>query len=324
MQSTIPLYGFGGGSGGSGGALTVTAPAGATVTVSKDGKTKTKTADAFGVAVFKGLSTGDWTVSASDGTQTARKTVTITADYEVTMGFSTIPDFVYTGDYEIVNDSDEPITASQDNWKIRFLTSGTLTFSALNGAEGGIDVFLVGGGGGGGTYKSGTGNIGYGGGGGGGYTNTVRVSGLETGKQYPIVVGAGGTGADGGASTGFGGTAAGGKASGVASAGGAGGSGGGGGGATSGGAGGEDGADGTSGTGNLSKAGGAGQGTTTREFGESSGRLYSHGGKGAKSGEGAVSVDNNTGNGGNGTGTGSTSRPGGSGIVVIRNAREVA
>lgn len=321
MQSTIPLYGFGGGSGGTGAALTVHAPAGSTVTISKGSKRKTKFADDSGVAVFKGLISGEWTVTSTDGTQTAQKTVTITADYEVVIDFSTIPDFTYTGDCEIVNDSDEPITASQGNWKIRFLTSGTLTFSALNGAEDGIDVFLVGGGGGGGTYKSG---IGYGSGGGGGYTSTVHVSGLEIGKAYPIVVGAGGTAADGGASTGFGGTAAGGKASGVSTIGGAGGSGAGGSGATSGGAGGEDGADGSSGTGNLSRKGGAGQGTTTREFGESAGKLYSHGGKGAKSGETPVSADNNTGNGGNGNGKDSTSSPGGSGIVIIRNTREVA
>ena len=67
MQTMVPLYGFGGGSGGNGAALTVTAPAGATVTVSKDGKSKTKAADLGGVAVFKGLATGQWTLSITDG-----------------------------------------------------------------------------------------------------------------------------------------------------------------------------------------------------------------------------------------------------------------
>ena len=87
MSTMVPMYGFGGGTGGTGAALTVTAPAGATVTVSKDGKSKTKVADLDGVAVFKGLSSGDWLLSITDGTQTAQKTVTITADYTTAMSF---------------------------------------------------------------------------------------------------------------------------------------------------------------------------------------------------------------------------------------------
>ena len=66
--------------------LTVTAPAGATVTVSKDGKTKTKAA-VTGTAVFKGLSTGIWTVAASKDSDSASKTVEIKADYETQIGF---------------------------------------------------------------------------------------------------------------------------------------------------------------------------------------------------------------------------------------------
>jgi hypothetical protein len=68
--------------------LTVTAPAGATVTVSKDGKTKTKAA-VTGTAVFKGLSTGIWTVTASKDSDSATKTVEIKADYETQIGFFT-------------------------------------------------------------------------------------------------------------------------------------------------------------------------------------------------------------------------------------------
>ena len=86
MSTMVPMYGFGGG-GGKGAALTVTAPAGATVTVSKDGKSKTKVADSAGVAVFKGLSSGEWTITITDGTQTAQKTVTITADYTTAITF---------------------------------------------------------------------------------------------------------------------------------------------------------------------------------------------------------------------------------------------
>ena len=77
----------GGGSGGSGAALTVNAPAGATVTVSKDGKSKKKTANSSGIAVFKGLSTGEWTVTITDGEKTASKPVTIIADFNKSITF---------------------------------------------------------------------------------------------------------------------------------------------------------------------------------------------------------------------------------------------
>lgn len=77
----------GGGGGGTGATLTVTAPAGATVTVSKDGKSKTKTAGTDGLAVFKGLTTGEWTVSITDGSQQATKTVTVTTDYSTSITF---------------------------------------------------------------------------------------------------------------------------------------------------------------------------------------------------------------------------------------------
>lgn len=86
MQTMVPLYGFGGG-GGTGAALTVTAPAGCTVTVSKDGKTKTKVAGADGTAVFKGLATGEWTLTINDGSQTASKPVMITANYSAAITF---------------------------------------------------------------------------------------------------------------------------------------------------------------------------------------------------------------------------------------------
>ena len=310
----------GGGGGGTGGTLTVTAPAGVTVTVSKDGKTKTKIAGSDGIVVFKGLASGDWQVTITDGTQTARKTAVITTDYSVVIGFSTIPEFTYTGDFEIVNDNDEQIAVSQDNWKIRFLTSGTLVFTALNGAENGIDVFCVGGGGNGGT--------GYGGGGGGGYTTTGKAISVQAGQEYAIVVG-GPTGE----TSGFGVSAAGGSSGVSNNKGGDGGSGGGSGFAK----GGSDGRDGEK-LGNY--IAGSGQGTTTREFGEENGRLYAGGGGGGSTtstapgsggdGGGGDGAYNKTGSdgqpntGGGGGGGGSTASSGGSGIVVIRNAREVA
>lgn len=85
MGEMIPLYGF---KGRNGAALTITAPVGATVTVSKDGKSKLpKLSD--GTVVFKGLSTGTWTITISNGTDTASKNVEIKADYEADITFFT-------------------------------------------------------------------------------------------------------------------------------------------------------------------------------------------------------------------------------------------
>ena len=314
------------GGGGNGGTLTVTAPAGVTVTVSKDGKTKTKVAGSDGIVVFKGLASGSWTVTITDGSQTAQKVAAINTDYALVISFNTIPEFTYTGDYEIVNDSDKPITTSQADWKIRFLTSGTLTFTELKGAENGIDVFLVGGGAGGSSEV----------GGGGGYTATKKKILVGENVPYTVVVGSGGApSSKGGDSSAFS----------VSAGGGAGMNGGSGGGAYDyeGPSGGSDGSDGQSGV--NSTPGGTGQHTTTREFGEAGARLYAGGGggrgatgrqgpggaggggTGANQLNGATDGDVNTGGGAGGGGVKDYEPPyksGGSGIVIIRNAREVA
>ena len=75
------------GGGGTGGTLTVTAPANVTVTVSKDGKTKTKNSGTSGVVVFKGLASGTWTLTITDGSQTSSKPVVVTADYSTVIAF---------------------------------------------------------------------------------------------------------------------------------------------------------------------------------------------------------------------------------------------
>ena len=327
MSIAVPLYGFGA-SGGAGGTLTVTAPANVTVTVSKDGKTKTKNSGTSGVVAFKGLASGTWTVTITGDDKTAKKSVVIITDYSTAISFSTIPEFTYTGDFEIVNDSDEPISVSQDNWKIRFLTSGTLTFTNLNGAEGGIDVFLVGGGAGGNySYRGGAG-------GGSGYTSTTRAVTVQVGIEYDIAIGAGGAGAKtsggraGGVTSAFGSIANGGATlsdNGVY--GGDGGSGGGSGtlnqdkdGAYS-----KAGVGGTDGANGQGTHPGTGQGTTTREFGEPSGTLYATGGKGAAGNNITPDpVSQNTGDGGNGAGGSIESTAGGSGIAIIRNTRGAA
>lgn len=339
MGEMIPLYGFGCKSGRAASTLTITAPVGAIVTVSKDGKSKPSKVATTGTVVFKGLETGTWTITITNGTDTATKTVQIKADYQAAISFNTIPDFTYTGDFEIVSDDDQPITVSQGNWKIRFLTSGTLTFTNLNGAENGIDVFLVGGGAGGGRAA-----------GGGGYTKTLKAVKVSVGTAYLIEVGAGGiagvgnskAGSAGGTSNAFGASANGGKANGTTSfVGSDGGSGGGAGSANgAGGKGGSDGSDGFSRDG-THRDSGKGQGTTTREFGEPGGKLYAGGGggvgtttpanggaggggAGGNTSGGATSGETNAGGGGGGAANNKAGGSGGSGIVVIRNAREVA
>ena len=281
-----------------------------------------------------------WTVSGQGSSMSG---TTFTMGYEnatLTANWaSSKPTYTYTGSSQLIDDGN-------GNWRIKFLTSGTLTFTNLGTGVNGIDVFLVGGGGGG---RTGSQSVNGAGGGGGGYTTTKKGHTISAGSSYNIVIGAGGaTNSNGGTSSAFGFSAAGGKYGSPGSSnfgvevaiGGNGGSGGGGG--TSyqgyGGNGGSNGSNGSNGTGGN---GGKGQGTTTREFGESDGTLYAGGGAGTegKAGAGGGGVYNNTNNsdryyvangtantgGGGGGGAfnfikGGT---GGSGIVVIRNTRVV-
>lgn len=76
------------GGGGSGCTLTITAPAGAAITVTnKAGKVKSKTVGANGLVVFRGLTEGIWTITITNGTDTATKTVEIKADYQAEITF---------------------------------------------------------------------------------------------------------------------------------------------------------------------------------------------------------------------------------------------
>ena len=235
--------------------------------------------------------------------------------------------FTYTGNCEIIDDGD-------DNWRVKFLKSGTFTPNVSTN----IDVFLVGGGGAGGTSNGHAGS-----GGGGGYTLTEKNIKIDANVSYGLTIGAGGQ-----KTSAFNFEANPGN-NGVMWYGGNGGSGGGGGGYfdKSGAAGGSDGSNGHA----TNKAGGAGQGTTTREFGESTGDLYAGGGGGGtgynESSERCYSAGGggaggggaggspckssyspgkpgkaNTGGGGGGGGYAyNGGGAGGSGIVVIRNAR---
>lgn len=127
------------GGGGTGATLTVNAPAGATVTVSKDGKTKTKTAVADGVAVFKGLKSGQWTLTITDGEQTAQKTVTITADYSTAITFfsATIHITYPAGSACTATDGVTTLTApdTSGSWDCVVPNAGTWTVACTDGTK---------------------------------------------------------------------------------------------------------------------------------------------------------------------------------------------
>lgn len=249
----------------------------------------------------------------------------------------TMPVYTFTGQHSFLDDGD-------GNWRIKLLSSGVLTW--LSGKTK-IDLFIVGGGAGGQSDNAG------GSGGGGGYTKTVKGISLEKNQKIQVNIGAGGTSGTNGGTTSFDDQ----KVSGGNGK--NGGSGGGGGGATvsgtaRGGDGGTDGASGEDGSGDTSMSpsgvsyGGSGQGTTTREFGDSRADLYSGGGGGGgktvvsysgsgyggsggqgsprlasggggKTGSGAS--NNGSGGGGYGGGGGAVSGKGAQGIAIIRNTR---
>lgn len=175
--------------------------------------------------------------------------------------------FTYTGDYVV-----------RDDGVVELHSSGTLVF--LNPSV--IDVFCVGGGGAGGygAYP----DILGGGGGAGGYARTLKRQAVT--GNINVTIGAGAAiNAKSGGMTSFGSilSANGGNSAVSSGKGGNGGSGGGGGVSSDPGYG-TGGSDGSAGENGLpaSAKGGTGQGNTTREFGESTGKLYAGGGGGGR------------------------------------------
>lgn len=212
-----------------------------------------------------------------------------------------VPKFTYTGNYNV-----------RDDGVVELLTSGTLVF--LNPAV--IDVFLVGGGGAGGYGTANYNSNQSAGGGGGGYTKTIRKLSVLSNQNYPITVGAGASAppagsVNAGGPSSFGNYTVNGGSSAFAVndarryKGGDGGSGGGAGvdsntALTTGGS------DGSNGTGATyisgDYIGGAGQGSTTREFDEETGKLYAGGGGGGKYISSSTPVQSPGGDGGGGAG----------------------
>lgn len=107
-----------------------------------------------------------------------------------------LPEFTYTGTYSLLDDGD-------GNWRIKFFTSGTLTFSK----NATVDAFLVGGGASSSHFTNGGDKNGAGG---CGYHSTINNIAIIRATNYSIVIGAGGilpgagsSGIDGGLSSAF-------------------------------------------------------------------------------------------------------------------------
>ena len=120
---------------GSGGTLVVTSSGAGTVTVSNTvlGKSHSKSVTAGGSVTFKGLKTGEWTVTLSNGAQTTTKSVTINTDYSVSVSyFSATISITYPATSTcVVTNSGGQTVASDTN-----TGSSTKTWTATVGATG--------------------------------------------------------------------------------------------------------------------------------------------------------------------------------------------
>lgn len=126
-------------SGGSGATLVVTGVAGDTCTITNGTKTYTKTFGTDKKATFKGLATGTWTVKMTNGSKTSTRTITITADYALTIAyFSATIKVTYPAKSKAVikNSSgtqiawDENSGTSAKTWTATVGASGTYTVTA--------------------------------------------------------------------------------------------------------------------------------------------------------------------------------------------------
>lgn len=125
--------------GGSGCILTITAVANETVTISKNGKSKSKTTDSKGVAVFRGLDTGKWTITiVRDGVPITR-VATVTADYSVAIPlFAATINITYpAGSTCTCSDGTTTLSApdTSGSWTCIVYNAGTWTLSCTDGTD---------------------------------------------------------------------------------------------------------------------------------------------------------------------------------------------
>lgn len=123
--------------GGSGCILTITAVASETVTISKNGKSKSKTTDSKGIAVFRGLDTGKWTIVIVRGGIPITRVVTVTADYHVAIPlFAATINITYpAGSTCTCSDGTTTLSApdTSGTWVCTVPNAGTWTVSSTDG-----------------------------------------------------------------------------------------------------------------------------------------------------------------------------------------------
>lgn len=138
------IFNMTGGGSGSSATLVVSCPANVTVTVSKDDKSYTKNSGSLGSATFKGLATGEWTVTIEGNEQTATKNITITADYAITMAFfAAYINITYpanstctvktSGGTTVASDSNTDSSAK--TWTVTVGATGTYTITATSTSD---------------------------------------------------------------------------------------------------------------------------------------------------------------------------------------------
>lgn len=105
---------------------------------------KTKVAGANGVAVFKGLATGTWTLSITDGSQTASKPVDIVADYATSITFfsATIHITYPAGSVCTITDGKTTLTAPDTSgiWDCVVQNAGTWTVTYKGSVWTSVDI----------------------------------------------------------------------------------------------------------------------------------------------------------------------------------------
>lgn len=125
--------------GGSGCILTITAVASETVTISKNGKSKSKTADSKGVAVFRGLDTGKWTITIVRGGVPITRVVAVTADYSVAIPlFAATINITYpSGSTCTCSDGTTTLSApdTSGTWVCTVPNAGKWTVTSTSGTE---------------------------------------------------------------------------------------------------------------------------------------------------------------------------------------------
>lgn len=138
------IFNMTGGGSGSGATLVVSCPANVTVTVSKDDKSYTKNSGNLGSATFKGLATGEWTVTIEGNGQTATKNITITADYAITMAFfAAYINITYPANSNCVVQNSGGVTVASDTntdssaktWTATVGATGTYTITATSTSD---------------------------------------------------------------------------------------------------------------------------------------------------------------------------------------------